>query len=126
MTVFQRLLLVDKSFDTSYGYGKLKVVKLTINKTSMVKTQLIEVLAAKCGITSSESERVLNNLIGIIYETLKQDGEVQISGFGTFLVFHREARLGVNPRQPSQKITIPKLVTPKFRAGERFKQEIKK
>lgn len=91
----------------------------------MHKSELIEVLAARVGITSSESERILNNLIGIIYETLKEDGEVKISGFGTFLVSHRKARLGVNPRQPSQKITIPKLVTPKFRAGERFKQVVK-
>ena len=90
----------------------------------MVKTQLIEVLAAKCGITSSESERYLNSLFEIIYDTLKKDVEVNISGFGKFKVSHREARLGVNPRNPSQKITIPKLNTPKFVAGEAFKKAV--
>jgi len=90
----------------------------------MVKTQLIEVLAAKCGLTSSGSEIYLNSLIGIIYDTLKQDGEVNISGFGKFKVSHREPRLGVNPRQPDQKITIPKLNTPKFVAGEAFKKAV--
>ena len=115
---------MDKSFDTSYGCDKLKVVRLTINKINMVKSQLVEVLAAKCGITSSESERYLNSLIGIIYETLKEDGEVNISGFGKFKVSHREARIGVNPRKPDQKITIPKLNTPKFVAGEAFKKAV--
>lgn len=90
----------------------------------MVKTQLIEVLAAKCGITSSESERYLNSLFETIYDTLKKDGEVNISGFGKFKVSHREARLGVNPRNPSQKITIPKLNTPKFVAGSAFKKAV--
>ena len=90
----------------------------------MVKSQLVEVLAAKCGITSGESERYLNSLIGIIYETTAKDEEVKISGFGTFSVSHREARLGVNPRQPDQKISIPKLNTPKFVAGEAFKKAV--
>jgi nucleoid DNA-binding protein len=92
----------------------------------MVKSQLIEVVAAKCGIASGESERILNAFIRTIYDTLREDGQVQISGFGKFKVSHRLARIGVNPRQPSQKITIPELVTPKFVAGTAFKQAIKK
>jgi len=111
-------------FDRIYPFDKLKVVSLTINKTSMVKSQLVEVLAAKCSITSAESERYLNSLIGIIYETTAKNEEVKISGFGTFKVSHREARLGVNPRQPDQKITIPKLNTPKFVSGEAFKKAV--
>jgi nucleoid DNA-binding protein len=40
-------------------------------------------------------------------------------------VSHRHARIGVNPRQPTQKIEIPELNTPKFKAGEAFKDAIK-
>jgi nucleoid DNA-binding protein len=40
-------------------------------------------------------------------------------------VSHRASRIGVNPRNPSQKITIPELNTPKFKAGEAFKAAIK-
>ena len=91
----------------------------------MVKSQLVEVLAAKLSITYSESERYLNTFINLVYEVLSKDGEVNISGFGKFKVSHREARLGVNPRQPDQKITIPKLNTVKFVAGETFKRAVK-
>lgn len=91
----------------------------------MVKSDLIEKAAARCAITYSESERYLNTFINLIYEVLSKDGEVNISGFGKFKVSHREARIGVNPRQPSQKITIPKLVTVKFVAGTAFKEAIK-
>ena len=70
-------------------------------------------------------EALLNTFFHVIYDTLKEDGEVNLSGFGKFKVSHREARIGVNPRKPSQKITIPKLVTPKFVAGEAFKEAIK-
>ena len=91
----------------------------------MNKLQLTEQLAAKLGITHSEAERMLNTLINLVYETLRTGDKVNISGFGQFSVSHRASRIGVNPRNPSQKITIPELNTPKFKAGEAFKAAIK-
>lgn len=89
------------------------------------KSSLIELLAARCSITATEAERIVNTLSQIVYETLAQDGVVNWQGFGRFSVSHREARIGVNPRSPSQKITIPKLNTPKFKAGEQMKAAVR-
>lgn len=91
----------------------------------MNKLQLTEQLAAKLGITHTEAERMTNALIALIYDILRSGDKVNISGFGQFSVSHRASRIGVNPRQPSQKITIPELNTPKFKAGEAFKAAIK-
>ena len=91
----------------------------------MNKLQLTEQLGAKLGITHSEAVRFFNTTIGIIYETLRSGGEVNISGFGKFRVSHRASRPGINPKNPSQRITIPELNTPKFKAGEAFKEAIK-
>lgn len=91
----------------------------------MVKSELIEELAAKNGMTLTQSERYMNSFLNLIYETLRQREKVTISGFGTFSGSHRAARIGVNPRNPSQKIQIPELITPKFKAGEAFKHAIK-
>ena len=91
----------------------------------MNKLQLTEQLAARLSITHSEAERMLNALITLIYDTLRGGDKVNISGFGQFSVSHRASRIGVNPRNPSQKITIPELNTPKFKAGEAFKEAIK-
>lgn len=91
----------------------------------MNKLELTEILAARLGITHSEAERMLNTFIGIVYETLKSGGKVNISGFGQFLVSHRKPRMGVNPRQPTERIQIPELNTPKFKAGEAFKDAVK-
>ena len=92
---------------------------------SLNKSDLVEVLAAKLGITYTEAERMLNAFINLIYETLKNGDKVNISGFGQFSVSHRASRIGVNPRSPSQKIQIPELNTPKFKAGEAFKEAVK-
>ena len=91
----------------------------------MNKLQLTEQLAAKLGITHSEAERFLNTMIGMVYDTLRGGDKVNISGFGQFSVSHRASRIGVNPRNPSQRITIPELNTPKFKAGEAFKEAVK-
>lgn len=94
------------------------------NIKKMNKSDLIEKLAAKMSTTVSESERMLNTLINTIYDELQQGGKVNISGFGQFSVSHRAPRLGVNPRNPTEKITIPELNTPKFKAGEAFKAAV--
>ena len=91
----------------------------------MNKLQLTEQLAAKLSITHSEAERFVSTLIGMVYDVLRGGDKVNISGFGQFSVSHRAPRIGVNPRNPSQKITIPELNTPKFKAGEAFKEAIK-
>jgi nucleoid DNA-binding protein len=91
----------------------------------MNKLELIEILGAKLGVTHSEAERMLNTFISIVYDTLRNGSRVNISGFGQFSVSHRRPRIGVNPRNPAQKITIPELQTPKFKAGEAFKEAVK-
>ena len=92
---------------------------------SLNKSDLIEQLAARMSVTYTEAERMLNTFISLIYETLRNGGKVNISGFGQFSVSHRAPRIGVNPRNPSQKIQIPELNTPKFKAGEAFKDAVK-
>lgn len=91
----------------------------------MNKSDLIEQLAAKLSVTYTDAERMLNTFINLVYETLRNGDKVNISGFGQFSVSHRNPRMGVNPRNPSQKIQIPELNTPKFRAGEAFKDAVK-
>jgi nucleoid DNA-binding protein len=91
----------------------------------MNKSDLIEQLAAKLSVTYTDAERMLNTFINLVYETLKNGDKVNISGFGQFSVSHRAPRIGVNPRNPTQKIQIPELNTPKFRAGEAFKDAVK-
>lgn len=90
----------------------------------MHKPQLIEALAESSDLNPYQAERVLNNLIGIIYRETGKGERVVISGFGIFSVSHRAPRIGVNPQNPSQKIMIPELLLPKFRAGEAFKKAV--
>ena len=90
----------------------------------MNKGELIEVLAEKNDLKKSEAEKILNSLIDIITSTLKSGGEIAITGFGTFSVKKRAARTGINPRT-QEKIQIPAMTVPKFKAGKTFKEALK-
>ncbi|HLA26056.1 MAG TPA: HU family DNA-binding protein, partial [Patescibacteria group bacterium] len=60
-----------------------------------------------------------------ITSTIKSGGEVTITGFGTFSSKRREARMGVNPQKPQEKIQIPAVTVPKFKAGKTLKDALK-
>ena len=49
--------------------------------------------------------------------------EVAITGFGTFRVAKRAARMGINPKT-GEKIHIAASVKPKFRAGKMLKEAV--
>lgn len=88
------------------------------------QTQFVEALAVKCGITFTEAKRIVDELKGLIYTNLAQGNSVELSGFGHFRVSHRAPRLGVNPRRPTERITIPAFNAPKFKAGRAFKEAV--
>jgi DNA-binding protein HU-beta len=58
-------------------------------------------------------------------DTLKGGGEVAFTGFGKFTTANRAARMGVNPRNPSEKVHIPAARVPKFSAGSGLKSAVK-
>ena len=60
-----------------------------------------------------------------ITDELKASGKVQLVGFGTFAVKHRDARTGRNPRTNSN-ITIPAADIPVFKAGKALKDAVAK
>ncbi|PIZ26843.1 MAG: DNA-binding protein HU, partial [Chloroflexi bacterium CG_4_10_14_0_8_um_filter_46_9] len=59
-----------------------------------------------------------------VTKTLKKGEEVVLTGFGTFSAKQRAARQGVNPRT-GEKIQIPAVTVPKFKAGKALKDALK-
>lgn len=91
----------------------------------MNKIELIDQLASKTGMERKQAESAVNALVEIVTTTIKSGGEVTITGFGTFSARRREARMGVNPQKPGEKIQIPAVTVPKFKAGKTLKDALK-
>lgn len=91
----------------------------------MNKAELSDKLAEKVGLTKKQMEETLDAFESVVIDTLKTGGEVTLTGFGTFSARTRGARMGVNPQNPSERIEIPEVVVPKFKAGKALKDALK-
>ena len=90
----------------------------------MTKKEIISHIAEKVSITNKVSVGVLDALIALIIQTLKEEGEIRIAQLGTFKVVERKARIGVNP-QTKAKINIPATKVPNFKAAQALKDTVK-
>lgn len=91
----------------------------------MNKADLAQVLAEKTNVSKREAEDMLNAFVDVVTENLKKGEEIVLTGFGAFSVKQRAARTGVNPQNPTQKIQIPAVKVPKFKAGKALKDALK-
>ena len=89
----------------------------------MNKTELIAAVAAAANVTKKEAETVLKAFTDVVTEELKNDGKVQLVGFGTFEVGERAAREGRNPKT-GETMTIAASKALKFKAGKALKDAI--
>jgi DNA-binding protein HU-beta len=96
----------------------------------MNKTELIERVAQKTGLTMKDAKNVVDAIFsttpknGIIANELKSGRKVQITGFGTFQIRKRKKREGRNP-QTGATIEIPATKFPAFSAGRALKDRVK-
>ncbi len=91
----------------------------------MTKTALIATLAEKLGVSKKLAGELVNSFVEAVIKWVKKEGEVRLTGFGTFKKSKRAARTWVNPQNPSQKIKIPAMNVVTFKAGSEFKAAVK-
>jgi DNA-binding protein HU-beta len=95
------------------------------------KTELVEKVATKTGLTLKDAKTVVDSIFsaipkeGIIAAELNAGRKVQITGFGTFQVRKRRKREGRNP-QTGEPIQIPASRFPSFTAGRALKDRVRK
>ena len=89
----------------------------------MNKSELIDAVASAAESSKSEAARAVDGVIEAITQALKSGDQVTVVGFGTFLVRHREARAGRNPRT-GETIQIKASNVPAFKAGKALKDSV--
>jgi DNA-binding protein HU-beta len=90
----------------------------------MNKTELINSLSEETAFSKKDVTRVLESFTRIIERTLRKGEKVSLTGFGTFVLSHRPARKGINPAT-KEKIDIPAVNVPKFKAGKQLREFVK-
>ena len=91
----------------------------------MNKVELVKEVADKVAMTQKEVTLVVDEVINAIVAELKAGKDVNVAGFGKFVVKKRAARVSINPRT-KEAINVPSSMAPVFRAGKQFKEAVNK
>lgn len=90
----------------------------------MNKTELVDAIAAKTGVTKSDAAKVLDGFFEVAAETVGGDDKITLPGFLSIERTHRAARSGRNPAT-GEAIQIPAGYGVKVSAGSKLKAAAK-
>ena len=90
----------------------------------MTKQNLVDVIADKAGLTKVDAAKALDALVDAVTAALGRGEKVTWTGFGTFEVRSRAARMERNP-QTGAPLHIPAGKTPAFKAGKGLKDAVR-
>lgn len=89
----------------------------------MNKRDIIVKMAKDSGITALQAEKAYHSLLQGVIDSLKRERRVTFSGFGSFEIRQRRARLGRNPKT-GETIDIPPKKRIKFNPSQIFKDQL--
>lgn len=92
-----------------------------MRRTTLNRVELIKEIALGADISNEKGEHALNAILGNIEKSLLNGQSVQITGFGTFAIKSRAARVGRNPKT-GQALEIAASESVKFTPGKGFKE----
>lgn len=90
----------------------------------MNKKELIDKIAENAGLQKNQAESAISQFIEIVSNSLANGEDVNLPGFGGFVVKHRAARQGRNP-QTGEAISIEASKSPGFKASSVLKKKVK-
>ena len=87
------------------------------------KTELLDAISARAGLTRAQSEAALDAVVYEVTAGVRSGDAVRITGFGTFKLRERKARSGRNPQTGAAvKIKASKGIG--FTAGTKLKTDL--
>ena len=93
-----------------------------MNKT-ITKADIVEHLHDELGLNKSECRQLVEDFFQEIRESLINNEEVKLSGFGNFELIDKKSRPGRNPKT-GEDVTISARRVVTFRAGNKLRKKI--
>jgi integration host factor subunit beta len=89
--------------------------------TTMTKAELIDEVSKLSNLTKKETETIVNTVFDNITDALAKGDKVELRGFGSFRIRHRNSRKGRNPKTGSA-VDVPEKRVPFFKVGKRLRE----
>ena len=92
--------------------------------SSITRSELIELLALKFPqLLSKDVELVVKTLLDAMINSLVEGKRIELRGVGSFVLHHRPARVGRNPKSGAQ-VLIPEKKIPHFKPGKELRERV--
>ncbi len=92
-------------------------------RINLTKKEIINSLYMQIGLSKRILDTILEDILNIIIESLKNKKKVKISNFGTFEIRYKKKREGRNPKTKEKKIISSRNVV-LFKPSKKFKNFI--
>ena len=90
----------------------------------MTKSELMEKLSAKQPtLSAKEIENMVKDILEFISQSLENGDRVEVRGFGSFSLHHRQPRVGRNPKT-GDSVNLSAKSVPYFKAGKELKARV--
>ncbi len=90
----------------------------------MNNKEFIVKISQRCKYAHIDTVSMADSLVAIITDCLKDNNQINISGFGVFEAKMRKERVSVNPNS-GQRMLIPPKIVPTFRPSCKIKEKLK-
>lgn len=90
---------------------------------TLTRGDLCDAIHGQIGLSRSECSRLVESIIGEMADALMRGEMVKISGFGTFNLRDKPARMGRNPKT-GVEVQIPDRRVMTFRPSRRMRDEV--
>ncbi|MBP1729150.1 MAG: ihfB [Deltaproteobacteria bacterium] len=89
----------------------------------MNKSELIEVLSQKKGISLKKSEEIINTIFESMTNAMLAGDRIEIRGFGSFVINEYKSYTGRNPKT-GESIDVKPKKLPFFKVGKELKERV--
>jgi len=90
-------------------------------RSNLTKKNIINSVYMQIGFSKKIIEEILNDIIILIIENIKEKKKLKITNFGTFILKEKKQRIGRNPKTKEEKIINERNVVI-FKPSKDFKK----
>jgi integration host factor subunit beta len=96
----------------------------TVIDSSITRSELVELLAQQFPqLLPKDVELAVKTLLDTMTQALAHGKRIELRGVGSFVLHHRPARVGRNPKSGEQ-VMIPEKKVPHFKPGKELRERV--
>lgn len=97
-------------------------IEMPQSKAVVKKSELIDDIATVCSDLDGELvDEAVREILDLMVDVLCYDGRIEVRGFGSFRLHHREARMARNPRT-GESVAVGAKAVPHFKPGKALRE----